>query len=858
MRSYLKRPARFFAAGLGLLLALSWPGGQPAKAAQANAPTAWMLNARYGLFVHYQYRILLGYSLNGLQPPEGLASAESPAGWNAFVDGFDVNGFADQMVQGKVGWVNFCIDDAPRGWQCTPNATFDTYTGYAAGNRCSNRDLIWDLAGALHARGIKLICYWAGLVGWSYDSQSFIGMAGDPNNPNAAPSTEARKRRLAVLKEYCDRYGTRIDGWWFDGMGPGLYDGTSYNYASIDSIVRTPNPGAVIAFSWGSNEQGDLAPGVQDFAGGDTWSKLDLTQFMPKTLPGDSRILWDGKMYCGNIYHGQGTANQYTDQELITWLNTCGSQGGVCTMDWPMIPQSGLLKDFGAAQLDRVAAAVWGTPLPPTGPTPYLPSPVALPGTIEAENFDMGGEGVAYHTGTTNQGGAYRPSDGVSIEACSDTGGGFDVGWTASGDWMGYTVSVAAAGSYDITARVSSGTTGGSFHIEGGPVGHIGSPILATVSVPGTGGWQTWTNVTVHGVALSAGTQWFRIVEDTAGYNINWISVSPASGPLPPTVTSPPANQSVTAGQTAAFSVTASGAAPLSYQWQIQAPGATTWTNVGGNSPSYTIPATTSADNGTSVRVIVSNGVLPDATSPVALLTVTSPGSGLPPPWADQDIGATGLPGSASVSGGAFTLNGSGVDIWGTADGFHFVFQTLNGDGEIIAQVSGLGNTDPWAKAGVMIRETLTADSTQAMMVITPGNGTSFERRTSTGGASTATAGPAATVPYWVRLVRSGTIFSAYASSDGAAWTLVGTDTIAMATNVYIGLVVTSHNNAVLNTATLDSVQGSGGWQPPASSGTGVPSPASSGGGGSGGSCGALGAEVLLVLALTRLRRRSL
>ncbi|HEV3026288.1 MAG TPA: malectin, partial [Planctomycetota bacterium] len=353
-------------------------GAMPARGtAQQNADTSWMKKAKYGLFMHYQYRILLGYSLNGLQPPEAPASAESPAGWNAFVDGFDVNGFGDQMVAGHVGWVLFCIDDAPRGWQCTPNATFDGFTGYAPGNRCSNRDLIHDLSVALHARGVKLICYWAGLVGWSFDTQTFQGMAGDPNNPSAPPTAESRRRRLAVLQEYCNRWGTQVDGWWFDGMNPGLYDGTTYNYASINSIVRTPNPSAVIAFSWGGGQtpagnsagsQGDLAPGVQDFAGGDSWSKMDLTQYTPTTYPGDSRILWHGKMYCGNIYHGQGTDNQYTDQELIDWLNTCNNEGGICTMDWPIDPPTGRLKDFGAAQLDRVASAVWGTPPPPPPP----------------------------------------------------------------------------------------------------------------------------------------------------------------------------------------------------------------------------------------------------------------------------------------------------------------------------------------------------------------------------------------------------------------------------------------------------------------------------------------------------------
>lgn len=318
-----------------------------------------------------------------------------------------------------------------------------------------------------------------------------------------------------------------------------------------------------------------------------------------------------------------------------------------------------------------------------------------------------------------------------------------------------------------------------------------------------------------------------------------------------PSITSQPASQAVTVGQTATFSVTASGTAPLAYQWQKNG------VNVAGaTSASYTTPATTLADNGSTFHCIVTNGA-GSATSLSATLTVSPSLSSLPSPWLDQDIGAVGMAGSASYSGGTFTLSGAGADIWGTADAFHFVYQTLSGDGEIIAQVSGLGNTNPWAKAGVMIRETLTAASANAMMVVTPGNGTSFQRRTATGGTSTLTAGPAATVPYWVRLLRSGSTFTAYASSDGVTWTLVGTDTIPMAASVYIGLVLTSHANTVLDTAMVSSVSGSGGWSS-GGGGGGTPPPVASGGGGGGhgGGCGATGMESVLLLGLLSVIRK--
>ena len=178
----------------------------------------------------------------------------------------------------------------------------------------------------------------------------------------------------------------------------------------------------------------------------------------------------------------------------------------------------------------------------------------------------------------------------------------------------------------------------------------------------------------------------------------------------------------------------------------------------------------------------------------------------LPTPWVTSDIGTVGLSGSASYQNGTYSLSGSGADIWGTADGFRYVYQTLTGDGQIIARVASLQCANSWAKAGVMIRENLTANSSHAFMALTPGYGANFQRRITSGGSSANTAGPRVTAPYWVRLVRSGNTFSGYVSSNGVSWTLVGSDTIAMGDAVYVGLAVTNHGNTALCTATMDGV----------------------------------------------------
>jgi len=154
---------------------------------------------------------------------------------------------------------------------------------------------------------------------------------------------------------------------------------------------------------------------------------------------------------------------------------------------------------------------------------------------------------------------------------------------------------------------------------------------------------------------------------------------------------------------------------------------------------------------------------------------------------------------------GTYTITATGEDIWNQSDEFHYAFKTLSGAGSIIARVESVSNTDNWAKAGVMIRETLDADSKHAMMVVTPASGMSFQRRPDAGGdsfSSDDTSGK--TAPYWVKIERDlAGNFSAYSSANGSTWQKLGAaEPIQMGTNVYIGLAVTAHNP----TATCEAV----------------------------------------------------
>jgi hypothetical protein len=164
-------------------------------------------------------------------------------------------------------------------------------------------------------------------------------------------------------------------------------------------------------------------------------------------------------------------------------------------------------------------------------PAPYGGTPWPLPGTVQAEDFDIGGQSVAYYTKyNTNLGGVYRPSEGVSMEASTDAGGGYDVAWTTGGEWLNFTVKVSASGSYIIQTRVSCNCSGAVFHYD-----VDGAPATPEITVPDTGGWQVWTTVSSP-INLTAGKHIIRLTMDTASPtgaagNFNWFSVEPAHTP---------------------------------------------------------------------------------------------------------------------------------------------------------------------------------------------------------------------------------------------------------------------------------------------------------------------------------------
>ena len=219
---------------------------------------------------------------------------------------------------------------------------------------------------------------------------------------------------------------------------------------------------------------------------------------------------------------------------------------------------SGVSESTGQFTSAFTGAGGGGGTSPPPAEGPYGGTAAAIPGTVQAANYDTGGQGVAYNVTSTNgTANSYR-SDGVDLEACTDTGCGDDIGWTAAGQWFKYTVNVATAGTYTVSLRLASpsGVTDG-LHIASSS----GANLSGNINVPATGGWQTWTTVTAT-VTLPAGQQTLTIDQDNGGWNIHQLTFASSTTPPANTVTvSSPGNQTGTVGTAASLQVSGTDSA---------------------------------------------------------------------------------------------------------------------------------------------------------------------------------------------------------------------------------------------------------------------------------------------------------
>ena len=432
---------------------------------------------------------------------------------------------------------------------------------------------------------------------------------------------------------------------------------------------------------------------------------------------------------------------------------------------------------------------VSGTPQP----APYGGTAWGIPGTIEAENFDAYGEGESFHDTTAgNAHGAYRTGTGDDVDI--QTGGSnFNVGSVEAGEWLRYSVS-ATAGTYVVQARVAATAAGKTITVKAN-----GTVIAANLAVPNTGSYSTYATIQSPPFSLAAGAAVMELYFNSASLNVDWLKFGAEPGA--PTLNAP----TVSSGQVGLSWSSVSGA--TEYQvWRSTTSGGPYTTIATVTGTSHTDSTVTS---GTTyfyrVAAVIASGFWNDSNEV----------SATPADWLTQDVGTVSATGSFT-QGSNLVVAGSGADIWGTTDEFRFAYKQLTGDGTIVGKVVSLaGGTNANAKVGLMMRKELTGGSVVAFVTRTRGTGVlKFHRRPTTGATMVNTDGPASADNMWLKLIRSGTNYTAQYSTNSTngtdgTWTNIGTQQALadLSGTIYVGMAVTSHEDGTLTTGTYNNVQ---------------------------------------------------
>jgi hypothetical protein len=272
---------------------------------------AWMAAAKYGVFIHF---------LGG-----------GPK-WSQRVEAFDVEAFAAEMERAGAAYVFISLGQNS-GYYCSPNSVYEKYVGCGAAERCSRRDLPMDLAGALSKRKIRLLLYLPSRSP-QRDPQAMKGLS-DVDQMQPAPQEFTRKWS-EVIRQWSERYGDRISGWWFDGAyNPAGWEDLNQpcNWKTWADACRAGNPQSILAFNPGTKltrafhamtDQEDYTAGEQN--------QLKAT---PQKNPSPKGVQWHVLTYLGS---GWGKANpasptRFSDKEIIEYIRTVNQQGGAVTLD---------------------------------------------------------------------------------------------------------------------------------------------------------------------------------------------------------------------------------------------------------------------------------------------------------------------------------------------------------------------------------------------------------------------------------------------------------------------------------------------------------------------------------------------
>lgn len=371
----------------------------------------------------------------------------------------------------------------------------------------------------------------------------------------------------------------------------------------------------------------------------------------------------------------------------------------------------------------------------------------------------------------TDIGGALPPGqDQLSAGTWSELGGGGDI-WGTADSFHFVSQTLSADGT--VTAHVLSQQNTSAWAKAG--------PMVRATTDPGS---------PYYGVFVTPGN----------GVAVQWRTTQGGSS-----------GQLLTSGTAPAYLMigryTTTGSNPNSYYTAYTSPDGSTWTAVPGSTITVNLTgpllagfAITSHNQGTGSAVTL-DSVGVTAGEPV-------PPGVCPSAWQCADIGTATPAGGQNLSGGVWTLQGGGNDIWGTADAFHYVWQSLFGDGSITARVTSQTNTSAWAKAGLMMRASTDPGSPYFAVFLTPSNGIAVQWRTAQGATSSQVL-TAGTAPVYLQLTRTGSTFAAATSSDGTTWNPVPGSTVSLANlsgTLLRGFAVTSHNTGAISTVGIDSV----------------------------------------------------
>jgi hypothetical protein len=179
----------------------------------------------------------------------------------------------------------------------------------------------------------------------------------------------------------------------------------------------------------------------------------------------------------------------------------------------------------------------------------------------------------------------------------------------------------------------------------------------------------------------------------------------------------------------------------------------------------------------------------------------------LPTPWVNEDVGSVSHAGSVAHRTGVFRVRSSGTNVLGTEDSCHFVFKPASGTSEVIARVTKVQLTDPWARAGLMMRESLAAGSRNVFLSVTAARGGVFQWRERLGEETSVTLDRSFGGPCWLKLKREGSTFTALRSRNGVQWAPVDRVTMSATKDLYVGMAVVSAHGGVLNESVFEGVE---------------------------------------------------